>query len=61
MPTDTERLDFILPIMSLAEENESFTKIKIQLIAATLLMGRSGRSAIDLAIEEYNKCPMPQH
>lgn len=44
--TDTERLEWALPILTSDDEADA----RAELVAGALLMGKSGREALDLAI-----------
>ena len=49
--TDTQRLDWMLPLMSLADDPNNLGGPRTKALAAALVLGKTGRDAIDYAME----------
>ena len=49
--TDTQRLDWMLPLMSLQDDRENVGDKRTVALSAALVLGKSGRDAIDFAME----------
>jgi hypothetical protein len=49
--TDTTRLEWLLPVLELAPADADLSNQRSMALAAALMMGKSGRDALDFAME----------
>lgn len=49
--TDTQRLEWMLPLMSVVDDPTGLGEKRTAALAAALMLGKNGRDAIDFAME----------
>lgn len=54
-PTDTQRLEWVLPLLSLDDGDGAPGNRRTVALASALVLGKSGRDAIDFAMEGFPK------